>query len=174
MSYCQIGEIATVNYTFGDGRKEKFISNTSPINVNLISQTLNTYNYYDPNSQSNRTAQGTSYITKQNLSCQQGQTDIDIFNGNSLVTNSCFLAGSLTIIPPNQECTLIVKDVNNLQLFTVSGKCPVNFTVTCGDGCPEGFCKCVIPEYPGYCCLDCNSTAASIRTITNELRGKNG
>ena len=48
------------------------------------------------------------------------------------------------------------------------------FTVACGDDCPEGFCKCIIPEYPGYCCLDCSATAASIHAITNQLRGKNG
>lgn len=46
------------------------------------------------------------------------------------------------------------------------------YTVACGDECPEGFCKCIIPEYPGYCCLDCNSAAASIRSITNSLRGR--
>lgn len=49
-----------------------------------------------------------------------------------------------------------------------------SYKVSCDDECPEGFCKCIIPEYPGYCCLDCAATAASIRAITNELRAKNG
>ncbi|MCC5625111.1 hypothetical protein LC574_29075, partial [Nostoc sp. CHAB 5715] len=54
-------------------------------------------------------------------------------------------------------------------------ECPSgDFKVSCGDECPEGFCKCPIPEYPGYCCLDCASIAASIRAITNGLRAKNG
>lgn len=42
------------------------------------------------------------------------------------------------------------------------------------DDCPPGTCKCHSESYPGYCCLDCSATAASIRSITNELRRKNG
>jgi hypothetical protein len=48
-----------------------------------------------------------------------------------------------------------------------------SFTVSCGDDCPEGFCKCEIPEYPGYCCLDCSQIAKNIRDITNDLKSKN-
>ncbi|WP_218964710.1 hypothetical protein [Nostoc linckia] len=49
-----------------------------------------------------------------------------------------------------------------------------NYKVSCGDECPEGFCKCPSPEYPGYCCLDCTATAASIHAITDDLKVRNG
>jgi hypothetical protein len=48
------------------------------------------------------------------------------------------------------------------------------YKVSCDDECPEGFCRCEIPEYPGYCCLDCAATSGNIRAITNDLRAKNG
>lgn len=58
------------------------------------------------------------------------------------------------------------------QIFTKTGECPIEYTVICGDECPEGSCKCITPGYPGYCCLDCGSAAASIRAITNSLGRK--
>jgi hypothetical protein len=73
-----------------------------------------------------------------------------------------------------KKYVITVKDQNNNQIFQKIGETPVTFSVSCDDECPKGFCKCVIPGYPGYCCLDCAATAASIRSITNELRAKNG
>jgi hypothetical protein len=49
-----------------------------------------------------------------------------------------------------------------------------DYQVSCDEDCPEGFCKCPSPNYPGYCCLDCASTVSDIRVIARELRSKNG
>ncbi|MCC5619251.1 hypothetical protein LC605_30105 [Nostoc sp. CHAB 5836] len=76
---------------------------------------------------------------------------------------------------PNYHPTegIEVKDKTGKTIFKELGiKC--NCIVNCEEDCSEGFCKCPSPTYPGYCCLDCASTAASIRAITNELRAKNG
>ncbi|MBN3924004.1 hypothetical protein [Nostoc sp. NMS4] len=100
-------------------------------------------------------------------SCPDGQREIR----NSFSRGS----GAITIISnvftSGGNSGLIIKDANNNILLTIPvSEC--NYQISCGDECPEGFCKCIIPEYPGYCCLDCTAIAASIREITNSLRGK--
>ncbi|MEH2169333.1 MAG: hypothetical protein V7K41_22280 [Nostoc sp.] len=70
------------------------------------------------------------------------------------------------------KCTIQIIDSMG-RIFSKTSECPIKYTVACGDDCPEGFCKCEISEYPGYCCLNCNATARSIRDITNNLRVKN-
>ncbi|MEH2331569.1 hypothetical protein [Nostoc sp.] len=68
-----------------------------------------------------------------------------------------------------------IEITSNGKTFTDTIMCPNGaYNVSCGNECPEGFCKCIIPEYPGYCCLDCSATATQIREITNDLRAKNG
>lgn len=81
---------------------------------------------------------------------------------------------SATLRWKSNKDILKILNQNNIIIFTDTGENIALKSVACDDECPEGFCKCIIPEYPGYCCLDCGATAASIRAITNELRGKNG
>ncbi|HYX18769.1 MAG TPA: hypothetical protein VE944_31255 [Nostoc sp.] len=171
MSYCQVGEIATVDYTFGDGSKGRFISEDSPIIVETSSsESSNTYNYYDPNLPGNRTVKGTSYTTEFRSECQQGQTAIKIYNNGELITLSCFLAGSLTTqLGEIQGCSLKVNTVSGVNLFTVNGKCPVNFTVGCGDNCPEGSHKCTHNKYPGYCCVPCKEVGDRLKNMANKV-----
>ncbi|MFN6484630.1 MULTISPECIES: hypothetical protein [unclassified Nostoc] len=73
--------------------------------------------------------------------------------------------------PNSNRCTFQVFS-NNLLLFQDQGNCPCTYTIQCGR-CPEGTCECASPIYPGYCCNDCESSAASIRSITNDLRRLN-
>ncbi|MEH2243387.1 hypothetical protein [Nostoc sp.] len=73
-----------------------------------------------------------------------------------------------------QKGRVHIKRVDSItDIFTVEGDAPCNIEVACGD-CPPGYCRCEMPGYPGYCCLDCHATAEQIRVITNELRLKNG
>ncbi|MEH2146252.1 hypothetical protein [Nostoc sp.] len=76
-------------------------------------------------------------------------------------------------IPLDIVYRIDVKDSSGHLLFTDSGKAPCDYDVACGN-CPEGFCECPSPGYPGYCCLDCHEVAANIRSITNDLRSKYG
>ena len=95
---------------------------------------------------------------------------IELNNGNPAITidNSKKCPG----IPPTTRCSLQI--IHNGQvLFQDQGNCPVTYSVQCGK-CPPGKYECYSPIYPGYCCLDCASTAASIRNITNDLKVKNG
>lgn len=70
------------------------------------------------------------------------------------------------------KCSIIISH-NGQSIHKDQGACPTIYDVQC-KRCPEGTCECKTPIYPGYCCLDCSTTAASIRTITNELKTKNG
>ncbi|MEH1906649.1 hypothetical protein [Nostoc sp.] len=79
-------------------------------------------------------------------------------------------------VPIKVSCegtTLLIEDSSGAARNVEVPNCN-SYKVSCGDDCPEGFCKCHSDSYPGYCCLDCLATAASIRSITNELRSKNG
>ncbi len=75
--------------------------------------------------------------------------------------------------PAPESKGLLITDAENRVVYD-SNNDPCNWIVTCDEDCPEGTCRCESPVYPGYCCNDCAATAASIRTITNELRVKNG
>lgn len=68
---------------------------------------------------------------------------------------------------------IVIRDVTGGIIFD-DDAIDCDWSVQCDDDCPEGTCKCISPIYPGYCCLDCESTAANIRAITNDLRAKNG
>lgn len=54
-------------------------------------------------------------------------------------------------------CSITIKDSTGATVFSRSGDCPVSFTVSCGDECPEGYCKCPTLKYPGYCCCKCSN-----------------
>lgn len=88
--------------------------------------------------------------------------------------NDVYYPGTAKIIRQYSTDWILSASNNQGQTITRIYLTEPKFIVSCDDDCPEGFCKCIIPEYPGYCCLDCGSAAASIRSITNELRAKNG
>ena len=174
MSYCNQGDKPKVNYSFGDGSKGEFLANTSPIDV-LTSTEPGVeagYTYQDPNLPGQRTVAGNSYTTEFLEICQKGQTAIRIFKNGFEVLYSCYLPGSLlTVAAIPEKCVLKVNNSANVNLFTIKGKCPVNFTVACID-CPDGQCKCVSTNYPGYCCLPCSQVALEIASITAIARSK--
>lgn len=84
--------------------------------------------------------------------------------------------GDMTFKVDYKSTQNIIRVFSNGELiFKDVGVAPITFKVECiRVRCPEGFCECPIPVYPGYCCLDCAATAANIRAITNDLKGKNG
>ncbi|MEH2454490.1 hypothetical protein [Nostoc sp.] len=68
-------------------------------------------------------------------------------------------AGSTT-----QVCNIKISSNGNI-LFQADGDCPVNFTVGCGDECPDGYCKIDCKTYPGYCCLN----EAELQSLITQL-----
>lgn len=68
-----------------------------------------------------------------------------------------------------EGCTFKVTDATGKIFERTESTCPEVY-VTCGDECPPGMCKCPSDAYPGYCCLDCSSVAASLRQIANQAR----
>lgn len=66
------------------------------------------------------------------------------------------------------NCKITIVDAAN-HTFKDIGLSPVNYTVACGDDCPDGYCKCHTTKYPGYCCLDCKKVANQINNLTQRL-----
>lgn len=62
---------------------------------------------------------------------------------------------------------------NSVILFEEVDKCPCDYTVTCGEECPPGTTKCASTNYPGYCCLPCDSTKQEIISIKNIVKKVN-
>lgn len=60
-------------------------------------------------------------------------------------------SGSLTV----RLCKITITDGRGAT-FEKEGACPLTFTVSCGDECPPGYCKCKILKYPGFCCCKCS------------------
>lgn len=188
MIYCIGASKATITVSINNQIVEKVISNLPAVNVNL---------------QHGQTAQIQGAGVDLNNCGQLNNYAIREYNGFltfvaiSVVTPASNPAGFCSGLKPavNGETTSGTDDVYHssakiirqyssdwvLTVIDSAGRIITReylieptYTVACDDECPEGFCKCLTPEYPGYCCLNCASTAASIRTITNELRGKNG
>ena len=74
--------------------------------------------------------------------------------------------------PPLGKCTIKVNHANQ-TIFSVSGDSPCNYTVACGEECPEGFLKCESTSYPGYCCISCNELKAQVIATKIAAKMKN-
>lgn len=72
------------------------------------------------------------------------------------------------------NCKIDIYSQGNL-LLSRSGKSPCNVTVSCGDDCPPGYCKCTTTNYPGYCCIPCKEIKAQLIASRIAVRSlKNG
>ena len=193
MSYCSVEDTsALLEYIFsGDPKKSVRFTGGLPIDVQISN--INKEKFYSTGSAPiNHIAPGNiTSITCTGTFRQIGNdpstelpctyiTDRAIINGNNWTADYDSLYSDNTgdmifttsyiseedIIRVYRGSELIFKDV---------GKAPITYKVDCiRERCPEGYCECKIDNYPGYCCLDCAATAASIRAITNDLKGKNG
>lgn len=191
MSYCETGDKPVIFYKFGNGNEKRYQFDFAPIDIITRNQPIGTtsnfngdgyqISFFSPNNGINL-----SFIVK-DYYLNYAST----YNGHpALMFLGCestgFTAGpnvDVSSITKNYTIKCLTPDVganeylieisyNNLQIFQDKGDAPVTFDVQCGK-CPQGFCEYKIPKYPGYCCLDCAYTAASIRFITNVLRSKN-
>lgn len=177
-TYCNEKSKAILTYTRSNKEKVRYEFTKVPIDVSVTSNgTPGTYRFYGTGDDSifyQFTASGFNPGYRVNSG----------FNGRGLTPtmNGIFIkpenyyyvsgSGIETLTAAIQTCQINVTGNGNNLVDTI--ECPDGgYKVTCGDDCPEGFCKCVTSEYPGYCCLDCNATAAQIRAITNDLRGQN-
>ncbi|MEH2371947.1 hypothetical protein [Nostoc sp.] len=198
MNYCKIGDSPKVTYQFSDREPIIYQSNVAPIEVFTGTAppegTTTNYNpqgyqisFLSPQSFSGRFTQivldyktrvgniGTFFEPQTGLFVKFIACDATTF-GTIEITCSGQITIDNNIHCPvaalGDKCQIIISN-GGQQLFQAKGKCPVSFTVSCGN-CPEGQCECHSDSYPGYCCLDCGAVASNIRTITNELKEKNG
>lgn len=73
---------------------------------------------------------------------------------------------------PQPVCTIKILH-NNEVIFTDKGECPITFNVVCGEECPPGTTKCCRSDYPGYCCLPCDSTKSDLIGISSIVQSVN-
>lgn len=203
MTYCNTGDQAKVTYQFNDGERSAFETKSSPIEVTTGKyQNTTTSNYNPEGYQITFGSPQAQYgsITLTVVDYQVSYIDKGVFDSATGYYIKFIPCGSTSFPPtdaanpgakmsspnvtvnnavkcpvanPSSDLCEIKISANGNVIFQAHGKCPVSFTVACGDACPPGFCKCPSPGYPGYCCLDCKATAASIHAITNDLNYKN-
>lgn len=185
--FCKIGDIkATVTWVWNNELPKKYQTKVIPIEVTVkkleseigtwTTRTYDTITLPPGNPFSYQGDDQDSPITVNTRTIASAK------DGRVLYSDASFNAGAIqylgTVFTPNvaNKYQIIISNTSGIELFKEEKDTtiPPKYEVACGEECPEGFCKCITPEYPGYCCLDCNSTAASIRAITNDLKGKNG
>lgn len=101
--------------------------------------------------------------------CPGGEREIH----NSFSRGSGAISISNNTFVVDGEAGLIIRDSLNKILFKIL-VLECNYSISCDKNCPDVFCECPVSGYPGYCCLDCKSTAGQIHSITEDLRGRNG
>lgn len=194
-TYCRVGDKPKVYITFKDGVKHVFLPLFSPLEVIVENFTNHTFNYvpggyqlscYSTNNERGYTLAVRDYEVRDSGSNIQFKyryqlwvqlcesNDLTLYfnvDPSSIVINNNITCS--TIETNEQKSKVHIKpEGSTVDSFVLVGDSPGKIEVACGD-CPPGYCRCVIPEYPGYCCLDCNATAEQIKVITNELRSKN-
>lgn len=178
MGYCDVGEKAFVTYTTESGERIRREFAGSPIDVSIAPTSPGSFRFYgvgDDGLSYELFATGyePSYVLNTSFN---GRGYTPVMDGVVLRSSSYYYVsgyGIDVIVPPTAKHRIHITGTGVDFYDYVAGD-DGNYKVSCGDGCPEGFCKCPSPEYPGYCCLDCSAIAGSIHAITNELRGRNG
>ncbi|MBD2503131.1 hypothetical protein [Anabaena azotica] len=201
MVYCQSGDKPTVKYKFNNQKERIYRSQFSPIEViakNLPLEATSTYlnegfliNYrsvsctnfncaaivHDWYAETDRFGYGELYY----IPCGQTSYPKNADGSRRLIAfltvgkiNDQWAFPNYSIKCPStnkQRCSIQILH-NGLIIFQDQGDCPVTFSVSCGN-CPDGQEEHKTSTYPGYCCMDCASLEAEIRTITNTIRRLN-
>lgn len=66
------------------------------------------------------------------------------------------------------QCQVKINDSSGIIFDGIYPSCP-EYEVICDDDCPTGFCKCITPGYPGYCCLPCSNMKSGIIEVAQNL-----
>jgi hypothetical protein len=170
MSFCSAGDIATVTYNFGYGEKIYKTTN-SPINIEAADiRTKITYGlaWFKPSNHPDQFD-----IVEGTVTIVSGCANDNLDNSYLVLSNGFipFFQGKNACSISFESLPALIKitDSQNI-IYQETGNRKPSYRVGCGDNCPEGFCKCEISEYPGYCCLNCTETAQKINNIANKIR----
>lgn len=194
MAYCKVGDKAKVTYQFQGDKPITYESDISPIEVTTGESLTNSTSNYNPDGyritfNSPQGAFGQIQFTVIDYQLYHlsspyagdyisfipcGSTSFPLDPDGSmrgyLITSPVVIDSTVKCPSPisntsNNVCNLKVLS-NGEIVFQAQGKCPVNFTVACGDECPQGYCKIDCEAYPGYCCIN----EAVIQSLSNQLR----
>lgn len=191
MSYCKEGDKPKVEFKFDDSPKRIYYSKVSPIQIETGRYAKDDNNQdYDAEGfeilYSNGSKQTViNYRTR--IDPTSGQPNIQFWSCGGKDWDNRQPDGSYSIwypypFPvvginravkcpppyPDGDCYIRVK-FNNTLLFEARGKCPSESNVICGN-CPPGQCEVKTDRYPGYCCVDCKSTASKINNLVSKAR----
>ena len=193
MSYCKKGENATVSYSFDNAKKTIAIKNNSPIDI-LTSGNKNssvkcwrfsgqgrhndyyydfftcgiTADWHDNGDYLQPTIEGKLFLDGI-FGVRHGSGSIASVSDDSARPNYIKL-GDCSSCSSN-ICAITILN-NNVKIFSDSGQCSCNYTVACGNECPDGYVKCHSDSYPGYCCLPCNDIEDRIDALTQLAKSK--
>lgn len=190
MSYCNLGEKATVTYTNKSGVVSQFITKNTPIDIECSDQqrtgkyifTLNDYGYTtDCNSSGQlftETVIADSYqVTSTTNSGQYASCpwyEVAFYIDADLVTSfkKTMRYSVSQVSNPNYSPggkVLIIRNAQGTKLLEQQVK-DCNYKVACGEECPGGHHKCKTNKYPGYCCIPCQQTASRINNLASKAR----
>jgi hypothetical protein len=177
MSYCTGKRKAIVTYTKPNKQRVKYESTQVPINVLTEQDTPGTYRFYgigDDDRAYSFTASGKNPGYSLNVGFNsRGYTPT--MDGVFIQPQNYYFVrayGIEELVKPVVGCQIKITGSGNN--FTDAIECPNgSFEVACDDECPEGYLKCEIAQYPGYCCIPCNEIKAGIISATAALRSIN-
>ncbi|MEH2302865.1 MAG: hypothetical protein V7K88_28785 [Nostoc sp.] len=190
MGYCNPGDKVKITYQFKNSQSTTYESNVSPIDVTTGKvNPSGTANYnsegYRITFNSPQGAYGQIQITVVDYQLYTdggnnyirailcGQTSFSknpdgSFADGANITSPVVIDNTVhcpVVSTPDDKCEITILS-NGQTLFQAQGDCPVNFTVACGDECPNGYCKIDCETYPGYCCIN----EAEIKSLSNQLK----
>ncbi len=202
MTYCKLGEKATVNYSFKG--VEKTFTTKGAIEVQTYTKRINAgvgfstlgfaVSFYSPNNRNNPefivydyflfpVPNGEQFYPGQNYVgfCPWFCGEFDFRKNPDGSPNGPGANSATVTINPSKKCPMpltanrcsIEVKHNGIIIFQDQGECPVNFEVVCGENCPPDTVKCRKSGYPGYCCLPCQPTKQSIISIRNIVKNIN-
>jgi len=189
--YCKVGDKPTVTYQFTGQAQKIFKSNFAPIDVVVAGAPIgSTSNYvkdgfglqiYSTNNFFYVNYTILDYYIIDSGGALQFRYALWVRTcGSASFVSSVNVDPATTTINLNSKCptaqrekpkTSIQVIYNGLVIFQDQAEGSVIFSVQCGR-CPDGYCECSSPVYPGYCCLDCNQVLSEIAAITALAKSK--
>lgn len=191
MSYCRGGEQPKVKYKFANKNERVYQSNYAPIDVSIKESPKN----IDTNNYSNEGFKIKYTITDGNklredlviaynigwnpefggywglrtITCDRPNLPMQTSGGIAIYPDSIIIDSSVKCpSSTHKKCTIEVKH-KGIIIYSDQGNCPCTFSVQCGK-CLDGQHECSHSGYPGYCCIDCASTASKINNLVPKVR----
>lgn len=199
MSYCKIGEKATITYYKESNYRETLVITNTPVDVQFERIAGNCWRFFGTGD--DKFVSGGSrpdqryevFVNGNKPSYINNPSDArpgvrPVMDGNAVFpvgyyyisdygfqrvnsdtpTPGVLTGGSCRITGNEVNCVITISDSKG-NTYKDNALCEKSFTVSCGDECPEGYCKCASTNYPGYCCLPCSEVKSGLLAIARNI-----